>query len=154
RAFPLFQLATRRLSRAAGSLPGVDVIVVGESGYGGLFPGAVLVAQRGKTFGGRFQDAFEDVRAAGDSEVVAVPIAVPDLGTAQIATAFDRLSTNDVVIGPSPDGGVYLVGTRVAARPLFRGVPWQTAGVFLALLRNAREAVVLGSLLDVDGYSD
>ncbi|MEO6326954.1 MAG: DUF2064 domain-containing protein [Thermoanaerobaculia bacterium] len=149
----LFALAKSRLSAALESIPDVSVVIAGEP-EDGFFAGATAVAQRGRTFGERFENAFEDARALGFTHIVAVPIDVPSLGAEQIVTSFEKLAANDVVLGPSPDGGVYLIGVRGDTRSLFRGVPWQTARVFLALLRNAGEAVVLASLLDVDRLAD
>ena len=152
-AAPLFAFTKRRLSEALASFPDVGVVISGE-GTDGLFEGATVVAQRGRTFGERFENAFADARALGYVEVVAIPIDVPALGTEQLAASFAKLEGSDVVLGPSPDGGVYLVGSRRDTASLFRDVPWQTDRVFFALLRNAGEAVVLGSLLDIDRRAD
>lgn len=152
-AVPLFALARRRLSRVLAALEDVDVVLAGDGGDG-LFPGATVLPQRGRTFGERLSNAFADARGLGYAHVVAVPIDVPALGAGQLAAAFEKLSANEVVLGPCADGGVYLVGSRSDTRALFHGVEWQTDRVFLELLANAGEAVVLGPLLDVDRRAD
>jgi hypothetical protein len=54
------------------------------------------------------------------------------------------------VLGPSPDGGVYLLGVRGDFAPVLAGVPWCTERVFETLLANAGTAAVLPVLADVD----
>jgi 2-phospho-L-lactate guanylyltransferase (CobY/MobA/RfbA family) len=101
-------------------------------------------------------NAFEDVRAAGYAEIVAVPGDVPGLSEPHLSAAFRALETRDIVLGPSPDGGVWLIGSHAETdlSDLFENVPWRTAGVFSALVRNAPRAALLNALLDVDRPSD
>jgi uncharacterized protein len=144
----LFDLARRRVAAAVSALPGVSLVVVGP---GGDLP------QRGEGFAERLANAFEDARALGCREIVAVPADVPGLGARQLAEAFRRLHGAPVVLGPSPDGGVYLLGCRVdaaAQAPLLAGVRWQTARVFGDLASNAGRVEVLEPLRDVDHRAD
>ena len=83
--------------------------------------------------------------------MVAVPTDVPALGARQLAAAFERLERGPAVLGPSPDGGVYLIGARGPAGRLLAGVHWRTPRVFAELAANAPEAAVLEPLHDVDG---
>lgn len=140
----LFELARRRVAAAVSELPGVDLVVVGP---GGDLP------QRGEGFAERLTNAFEDVRALGCREIVAVPTDVPELGAPQLAEAFRLLRGKPVVLGPSPDGGVYLLGCRVEAAPpaaLLAGVRWRTDQVFVNLATNAAGYEILEPLRDVD----
>ncbi len=95
-------------------------------------------------------------RAAGYTEIVAVPGDVPGVSAAHLNAAFRALETRDIVLGPSPDGGVWLIGSRAGTdlSDLFERVPWRTAGVFSGLVRNAPGAALLDALLDVDRPSD
>jgi glycosyltransferase A (GT-A) superfamily protein (DUF2064 family) len=145
RARRVFALARRRVIAAASALPRVDLLIVGS---GGALP------QRGRDFAERLANAFADARARGYREVVAVPTDVPRLGARQLAEAFRRLAAADVVLGPSPDGGAYLIGCRTAPAALFRGVRWRTAGAFADLAANAGAPAVLDPLEDVDRRSD
>ncbi|GAC1433049.1 MAG: hypothetical protein NVSMB68_05490 [Thermoanaerobaculia bacterium] len=110
--------------------------------------------QRGVTFGERVRNAFDDARSLGYEEIIVIPIDVPGLSTADLMSAFDRLHDHDHVLGPSPDGGVYLIGTRVDPSPLLDGVRWNTAFVFADLLERATGAVALRPLRDLDGPAD
>ena len=62
------------------------------------------------------------------------------------ATSSSRRSTAlarpgpDVVLGPTEDGGYYLIGVRAAHRELFDGVPWSTSAVLEVTLRRAAAA--------------
>jgi 2-phospho-L-lactate guanylyltransferase (CobY/MobA/RfbA family) len=144
----VFALARRRVVAAAAALPGVDLLAVGP---GGALP------QRGNGFAERLANAFADARARGYSEVVAVPTDVPRLGARQLAEAFRRLAAADVVLGPSPDGGAYLIGCRSDPAPLFAGVRWRTCRAFADLAGNAGAAsalAVLDPLEDVDRRAD
>lgn len=145
RARGVFALARRRVVAAAAALPGVTLLVVGP---GGSLP------QRGKDFAERLGNAFADARALGYGEIVAVPTDVPRLGVRQLAEAFRRLAAAEVVLGPSPDGGAYLIGCRIDPAPLFRGVRWRTARAFADLAGNAGDAAVLDPLEDVDRRAD
>ena len=148
----LFAFSIRRVAEAARAL-GVDLICASA---GGAPEAARVLPQRGLGFGERLRNAFEDARAAGYTEIVAVPGDVPGLTGAQLSAAFHALEARDVVLGPSPDGGVWLIGSRVGTNlsELFDKVTWRTAAVFSALVRNAPDAALVDVLADVDSPSD
>jgi len=123
----------------------VDLLVAG--------PGGTLL-QRGGSFAERLENAFADARALGYEEIVAVPTDVPRLGRRQIAAAFRRLAAASVVLGPSPDGGAYLIGCRSDSADLFSGVRWQTSWTFADLAANAGSLALLDPLDDVDRWAD
>lgn len=66
------------------------------------------------------------------------------IGPADIDQAFDQLRSHDVVLGPSRDGGYYLIGLRAGRNgqreTLFRDVAWGTAAVLATTLRRAAAA--------------
>lgn len=145
RARAVFAFARRRVLAAARSLPETALVVVGPAGD---------LPQRGNGFAERLANAFADARALGYREIVAVPTDVPRLGRRQLAAAFRELETASVVLGPSPDGGAYLIGCRNDPSDLFAGVRWQTSQVFADLAANAGDPAVLDPLEDVDRWSD
>ncbi len=149
----IFAFSARRVAEATRALGRVDLILVGD---GPAPDEARVLPQRGNGFGERLENAFEDARTAGYAEIVAVPGDVPGLTVAHLSAAFQALATREVVLGPSPDGGVWLIGLRSGTNlsELFEKVPWRTAGVFPGLARNAPGAAVLDALLDVDRPSD
>jgi 2-phospho-L-lactate guanylyltransferase (CobY/MobA/RfbA family) len=145
-AEPLFELAARRLAAAVGALSGVDLLPVGAG------PGAL--AQRGGDFAERLQNALADARPLGYDTIVVVPGDVPGLGFRQLRRAFELLREHPVVLGPSPDGGVYLLGCRGPVEHVVAGVRWQTGFVLHDLLARAGGAPLLPALADLDSASD
>ena len=153
RAEPLFDVARQRVVAAVASLDGVDLLLVGPA-IPGADSGGLRLAQRGTGLGARLTNAFADARDLGYREVVVVPGDVPGLSAAHLAAAFAALEAGPTVLGPSPDGGVYLVGTRQPAVRLFEGVRWCTSFVLADLCARAGGAVLLPPLADLDSAAD
>jgi glycosyltransferase A (GT-A) superfamily protein (DUF2064 family) len=118
--------------------------------------GADLVPapQKGADFGEKLRNAFHAVRALGYDEIVVVPGDVPGLGPDHLAHAFAALEQARAVFGPSPDGGVYLIGCRGPADLLLDGVRWNTPHVLADLRQRAPDAVLLAPLADLDRAVD
>jgi rSAM/selenodomain-associated transferase 1 len=102
--------------------------------------GAELLAQRGVGLGAALSSAFETHFDAGFERVVLVGSDSPSLPTAYIEEASAALDHCDVVIGPSSDGGYYLIGMRRFHPSLFEGISWSTERVFAQTLEHARAA--------------
>jgi rSAM/selenodomain-associated transferase 1 len=72
--------------------------------------------------------------------------------------AFDELSHQDVVFGPTPDGGYYLIGLSLARPALFRSIRWSSPFTLADHLRCCREKGWSVSLLpmrhDIDTEND
>ncbi len=152
-AEPLFDLARRRVEAAVASLDGVDLLPVGPA-VPSAPSGRLRLTQRGRGLGERLANAFADARRLGYREVVVVPGDVPGLSSAHLEAAFAALESGPTVLGPSPDGGVYLIGTRQPADRLFEDVRWCTSSVLADLRARAPGAVLLPPLADVDGAVD
>jgi len=135
----LFRIARERLADAVVALGGVDF---------------VELPQRGVTFAERLGNGFDDARSLGYGEIVAVPGDVPGLGETHLRAAFEALDRADVVLGPCPDGGVYLIGSRGPVSRLFNGVRWRTGSVLADLMARARNVSVLAALSDLDRTRD
>jgi glycosyltransferase A (GT-A) superfamily protein (DUF2064 family) len=64
----------------------------------------------------------------------------------------------DVVLGPTEDGGYYLIGLRTPAPALFEGIPWSTPAVLSRILERAQRlglrVACLPTWFDVDTGSD
>lgn len=148
----VFERASRGLREAVGGLSGVDLVVAAPAGPRAA--GGSGIRQEGRTFGERLTNAFAEVRERGYREVLAVPGDVPGLDGKRLLEAFAALRRARVVLGPSPDGGVYLIGCRGTARALLREVRWQTGSVFSDLRRGAPRAAVLPPLADLDRPAD
>jgi len=126
------------------------------------FPALPLHEQRGNDLGERLAGAFDLLFSHGAERVAIVGADSPTLPLPFIAQAFLRLEGAEAVLGPTTDGGYYLVGIRNRAWPaasaLFRGVDWSTDAVFRQTLENASGVAlplaVVEEWYDLDGFAD
>ena len=104
-----------------------------------LAPGFQLIAQRGRDLGSRLLNTLDALLREGHVAAVAIDSDTPNLPTDFLRQAAELLATpaTDVVLGPSDDGGYYLIGMRHAWPALFEGMPWSTAEVLPETLRRA-----------------
>lgn len=155
---------------AAGARAG-SRLAVSSPGPLDLPPGARAILQRGTAFGERLAAAFDEafgpdgVPAQGEAAapVVAVGTDTPGLRPAHVERALALLgdgpaSVRRVVVGPSPDGGLYLLAARRPLGDLLRRVAWCRRGTLasvLATLRAAGLAVeLMEPLADLDRPAD
>ena len=120
--------------------------------------GARVFAQSGVDLGERMANALEHVLAEGYPHAVLIGSDVPHVPLSTIEEAFRRLAAGaSLVLGPSEDGGYYLVGTR-SRLPIFQGMRWGEADVLEATIAAARRAgiepALVPPLYDVDGGED
>jgi rSAM/selenodomain-associated transferase 1 len=95
-----------------------------------LRPGALLLPQRGAHLGERMLSAFEQAGAAGYDRCVLIGSDIPGLPAAHVAQAFAALDEHPAVLGPSDDGGYYLLGLRAPEPALLHGgIAWSTPEV-------------------------
>jgi rSAM/selenodomain-associated transferase 1 len=128
-----------------------------ESAFDGLLPqGFALLAQRGDAFGERLFHASADLLRLGYESCCLVDSDSPTLPRALLAQAVEELGRpgDRLVLGPSEDGGYYLIGVKRAHPRLFEEIDWSTARVSAQTLLRAREIDLAVSLLppwyDVD----
>ena len=128
--------------------------------FDALAPGFALVAQDGSDLGARLHATLAGLLAAGHAGAIAVDSDTPTLPGGFLQQAVDCLSRPgpDVVLGPTEDGGYYLIGVRAPHRELFERMPWSTSEVLDATRRRAAaaglRAVCLPSWFDVDTPDD
>ena len=95
---------------------------------------------------------------AGAKRVVLIGSDSPDLPSEYIAQAFDALKRSPVVLGPTADGGYYLVGVSGTVPPIFSGIAWSSPAVWSQTLRGLEQAgcpyTVLPEWYDVDEAAD
>jgi len=91
-------------------------------------------------------------------QVVIIGSDSPTLGADKIRAAFEKLDKHRLVIGPSLDGGYYLIGLSGQIPPLFDGVNWGSETVFKETMDMAERAglstAVLDSWYDVDTINE
>ena len=112
--------------------------------------------QQGADLGTRMHHAFMNSFADGYEKVVIIGSDLPDLESHHILEAFQRLDSNDVVLGPAKDGGYYLLGMKRLQANIFQNKSWGTASVREETLKNLENVAVhlLAELNDVDLLED
>ncbi|MGR3802757.1 TIGR04282 family arsenosugar biosynthesis glycosyltransferase [Marinibacterium profundimaris] len=95
---------------------------------------------------------------AAPGPVCLVGADIPGITRAHVARAFRALRSNDMVFGPAPDGGYWLIGRSARPLPpgLFAGVRWSTEHALADTLRTLpdRRVALVDTLADVDEGSD
>ncbi len=118
------------------------------------------VPQRGGSLGEREANLFTDLLQAGYGRVVMIGSDIPTLPLAHLRNAFALLADprTDVVIGPSQDGGYYLLGACQLHPALFENITWSTSTVFAETLEQAQHAGLtvaqVPAWYDVDAEED
>jgi uncharacterized protein len=117
--------------------------------------GAALVDQGKGTLGARMRRSLASFCAAG---ALLIGTDIPSLPPAMLARSLVLLRQRQVILGPSADGGYYLLGVRGSLPDIFRGIRWGTAGVLaetLARLRRTHADYALtDAWYDVDRSGD
>ncbi|MGX7257132.1 transferase 1, rSAM/selenodomain-associated [Enterococcus hermanniensis] len=113
--------------------------------------------QLGDTIGDRMDHAMKTIFAKGYEKVVLTGSDIPNLNQKIIQDAFDKME--EVVIGPSCDGGYYLIGSTysIDLSPIFQtNIGWGKQNVLqetIALIAK-RKLYVLPTLKDIDYPED
>ncbi|MGC1627595.1 MAG: TIGR04282 family arsenosugar biosynthesis glycosyltransferase [Candidatus Acidiferrales bacterium] len=97
-----------------------------------------VVAQKGDGLAAGLTSVFAHFTAPGAQRVVAFNSDSPHLPASILEGAFEALTDHDVVVGPTHDGGYYLVGAKAAHPALFDGDGMGTKSAFDGLLARAR----------------
>jgi hypothetical protein len=85
--------------------------------------------QEGNGLGERMENALAALLEAGRPGAILVGSDHPSLDAEALRRGLNLLESSDVVLGPTLDGGCYLVGLREPRPGLFRDIPWSTPGV-------------------------
>jgi glycosyltransferase A (GT-A) superfamily protein (DUF2064 family) len=104
-----------------------------------------LVQQEGRSRGQVLAKLFEYAFRLGSRRAVVLTTDCPTVPDAFVIEAFDRLLIEDVVLGPTVQGGVYLVGLSLERPELLLGIDFDGPGVFDALVDRAEAfGLILG----------
>ena len=136
---------------------GVYTPIGEEIEYRGILPGSFdLIPQRGDAFGERLTNAAEDLFTVGFDSVCLIDSDSPTVPERAFADAARLLSEpgDRIVLGPSDDGGYYLIGMKKLHHRVFEEIEWSTERVAAQTLERAAELGVKVELLptwyDVD----
>jgi rSAM/selenodomain-associated transferase 1 len=101
--------------------------------------GIPVVGQKGSGLAAGLASVFEHFSDGGRQRVVAFNSDSPHLPPAVLRRAFDALDACDLVVGPTNDGGYYLVGAKAPHALLFAPSAMGMANALETLLASARE---------------
>ena len=113
---------------------------------------AIYIEQRGDDLGSRMESAISDVLGMGYEKAVLTGSDIPELEADTIETAFSMLGCCDTVIGPTSDGGYYLIGMSELHHEVFNVKTYGVSTVFEETISSIRKAGI--SVETVDEYSD
>lgn len=114
--------------------------------------------QSGDDLGDRMKEAFSQGFAGGAENVVIIGSDCTSLTKAIVERAFKALEKNELVVGPSQDGGYYLLGMSAFYPQLFDDKQWSTPDVLEQTLNQAENlglpCTLLPELNDIDTVED
>ncbi len=113
-----------------------------EGFFRGILPPAIgLIDASMPNFGDCLFRTIEEIFARGHGSAVVLNSDSPTLPTAFLVETADMLTRpgERAVLGPSSDGGYYLLGLKTAHRRLFEDIAWSTEHVAGETLERARE---------------
>lgn len=108
------------------------------------------------TLGQRMENAFKTAFEKGYKKVIIVGSDLYSLKTSHIEKALNQLDKKEVVIGPSQDGGYYLLGLKKNLPALFRNKSWGTSTVLKETLNDLKfkSIFLMEPLNDIDNFED
>ena len=108
--------------------------------------------------GDRMEAAFRRAFAFGAGKALIIGSDCPGLNGVVLQQAFELLDESDFVLGPTFDGGYYLLGMKQLEVSLFQGIAWSTDTVRADTLSKiqaiGKTCALLPELLDVDTEAD
>ncbi len=101
---------------------------------------------------------YRGTARAGADAVAVIGTDSPTLPVEFIEQAFERLQSADLVLGPTNDGGYYLIGCGRRLPPVFEDIPWSSSGVLGETVRRLADPswrlALLPPWYDVDTLGD
>lgn len=124
-----------------------------------LLPGTVsYIVQNNPGLTDALLTSFEQCLAMGYQKVLCISSDNPTLPTSYLEQAIAKLDEVEVVLGPSEDGGYYLIGAKAPYPILLEDMVWSTDTVLKETLERATSANISHALLplwyDLDTYQE
>jgi len=133
----------------------------GRDGIETLVGGHIYIPQRGGDLGQRLDAVIAEAFEMGFGPVIVIGADSPTLPADYLAQALDHLRSREdgVAVGPTDDGGFYLIGVSRLHKGMFDGVTWssdKTCEQTVANIKNIRDVdlLVLPRWYDVDEPAD
>ncbi len=155
------QDVTSNARHAAGALIIAYAPTGGRATLETLLGGELLwLEQQGADLGERLERVATQAFNLDFAPVVIIGADSPTLPTLFIEMAINALAAGecDIALGPTEDGGYYLIGLRHPASGLFQNIAWSTTQAYAQTARNARNLglrlLELPTWYDIDTYAD
>jgi rSAM/selenodomain-associated transferase 1 len=120
--------------------------------------GFSLHLQKGKDLGEKMKNAFGLLFEKSYKKVIIIGTDCPDINVNIILKSFEELSRHDITIGPSNDGGYYLLGMNRFYPFLFDDNKWSSNQVLTGTIEKINENKLslfkLPELIDIDNEED
>lgn len=114
--------------------------------------------QKGDDLGKRMYNAINSASLDGYEKICLIGTDIFDLTGQVIEHAFDSLESYDIVLGPSIDGGYYLIGMKSPVKKVFENKKWSTNTVLEDTIADVNKLdltyALLPELNDVDEIND
>lgn len=122
------------------------------------FPEFAITKQCTGNIGVRMQHAFKHAFQNGAERVVLIGTDIPGINWSILIQAFNKIDGQSIVIGPTKDGGYYLVGMGSPGINIFKNIPWSSPEVFHQTIKNIKDhgfqPFILSELVDIDNEMD
>lgn len=120
--------------------------------------GVTLCEQVGDDLGQRMEHALANALRKGYRYAIVIGTDIPALSPPTYKNALSLLQTHDIVLGPTHDGGYYLIGVKQPTPELFADIPWSTDQVYALTQAKAQSLGQTVGLLeaerDIDTFAD
>lgn len=115
--------------------------------------------QQGNSLGEKMNNSLNYLFSKGYSKVVLTGSDIPSLNKDTILTSFDFLNTKDITIGPTVDGGYYLIGSKspinnILLSPITFGCCTVLENTLNIIKNNKKSVAILKEFRDIDTFDD
>ena len=115
-----------------------------------------FLVQNGSDLGNKMLSAFQWAFNEKYKNVILIGTDLWNINESMVIRARNVLENKDFVIGPTYDGGYYLIGMKKIKKKIFQNIPWSTNRVLEETLKKIKNDSVyfLGIENDIDDFID
>jgi rSAM/selenodomain-associated transferase 1 len=112
--------------------------------------------QEGSDLGARMYNAFKQGFRDNYKNIVLIGSDLWDLDQLIVEKSFQALENYEFVLGPTYDGGYYLIGMNQLQQEVFLNIKWSSKTVFKDTMRHVKKIPhhILSTLNDIDTFED
>ena len=119
---------------------------------------ALLRPQIDGGLGDRMLQTIKECLSEGYDKCLLIGTDIPTISEEMLTTAFFKLDENEIVVGPTFDGGYYLIGMKKAYNEIFDNTFYGVKSVFENTMLHIRNLGVSCSVInewyDIDTFTD